>query len=228
MIDDNSMTEYVTYHCYDCGGIWSADGVDVFTTKDSTKYICKECRGRCMPKEEIKKVVGVKSIKQNFRKKRIWVYVLAGLIIFGFYSFYDRRVTVTDYKNYLVDTAIVRKSINAKLNTFKDDYKIVQSAKKTGKNDEKVKQAQDRIYKAKKYIFSKSNEIDDISKPEKSEIIELYELETSFWRDPSYIKYMAYQGVFNDLKNKYGNDLFEKLIDSVRSRLEKKPNKKSK
>lgn len=222
MLDDNSMTEYITYHCYDCGGIWSSGGIDVFETKDSIKYICKECRGRCIPKQDVKKVIGVKSIKQNFRKRRIWIYVLAGLVAYGFYSFYERRVTVTDYKNYLVDSAIVRKSINSKLTTFRDDYKIVINSKNNKLNNEKTKKAQERIDKAKKYIFSKSRDIDSIEKPIKKEIIELYDLETSFWRNPSYINYIKYQGVFNELRKKYGNDLFEKLIDSVRTQLERK------
>jgi hypothetical protein len=219
-IDDNNIYESITYHCYDCGQIWSQDGVDIFSTKESVKFVCKSCRGRCIPKEDLKKVVGIKSIRQEKRNSRIGVYILIGLMIFGFYKFYDRRVTITDYKNYLVDTADIRKSINFNLKTFRDDYKLVDSYKNKQK-DSKFRDAQKRLNKAKRYIFSKSYDISKIDKPDKDEVIELYTLETNFWKQPSYINYIKYEGTFHKIKQKYGNDYFEKIVSTVKNQIEK-------
>ncbi|MFN8578427.1 MAG: hypothetical protein U0354_16475 [Candidatus Sericytochromatia bacterium] len=226
-LNDNNISEDTTYHCYDCGGIWSIDGVDIYTTKDSIKYVCKECRGRCLPKNDLKKIIGVKSIKQKHRNSRIGLYIIIGLVLLGFYKFYDRRVTVTDYKNYLVDTATIRKSINSNLITFRDDNKLLESYKSKNK-DSKFFDAQSRIDKAKRYIYSKNDEISKIDKPDKEEIIELYELETGFWKNPTYINYLKYQGSFSYLKKKYGNDYFEKFVNTVRKQIEKNRKKTNK
>lgn len=219
-LSDNNNA--ITYHCYDCGSTWYSDEVDIISSKDTTKYICKECRGRCLPKHELKKVKGIKSIKQRYRNRKIGLYILIGLILLGFYFFYDNRVTVSDYQNYLVETAQIRKSVNTHLTTFRDDYKIINDYKINKKSpDQKLLLAKNRLYKAKKYIFSKIKDVDLIEKPVKKEIVELYNLETNFWRDPSYNNYINYLGTFNNLKRKYGNDFFEVIKNTVKSQVEK-------
>lgn len=219
-LSDN--TNGITYHCYDCGLTWYQNEIDIVRSKDTIKYICKECRGRCLPKHELKKVKGIKSIKQKYRNQKIGLYVIIGLILLGFYFFYDNRVTVADYKNYLVETAKIRKSVNKNLITFRDDYKIVNEYQNNKKiPDQKLFLAKGRLYKAKKYIFSKMKDVDLIEKPYKPEIIELYNLETNFWRDPSYNNYINYLGTFNNLKRKYGNDFFEFIKNTVKKQVEK-------
>lgn len=224
-LNENDTTEHFTYHCYDCGGVWGRDGIDIISSKDATKYVCKECRGRCIPKDDVKKVIGVKSVKQRLRKRRVGIYVVIALVLFGFYLFYDRRVTVTDYKNYLVENATLRKSINSQLDNFRSDHIIIGN-KKLSSSERNA--AQSRINRVKRYILSKSGDVDLISKPDKDEIIELYNLETNFWHNPSYSNYLKYTTIFNELKLRYGNDLFEKLVSSVKKRLEKKNKEKLK
>ncbi len=224
----NNNVRDTIYHCYDCGCIWNVDEIDIIQNKDSIKYVCKECRGRCIPKSELKKVKGIKSIKQRYRNRRIGLYIIIGIILLFSYFFYERRVTIGDYKNYLAETAILRKSINYNLKTFREDYKLIEEYKKTNKKDDnKIIITKKRFFKSKKYIFSKINEVEQLEKPQKKEIIELYQAEVSFWKDPSYINYIKYMGEFNDLKRKYGNDFFELIKDKVRSKLEKN-NRKNK
>lgn len=213
------------FRCYDCGGTWNSDGIEVVKNKDVIRYVCKECRGRCLPVDELGKVKGIKSIRVRYNTNWIPIaIVLSALIIFVSIRFYERRVNVNDYKNYLVEGASIRKSINSKLDTFASDYNIVKNSKK--RND--VIKAKIRLNETKKFILSFSYKVDDISKPDKPEIIELYNLETRFWLNPSYENYLKYIGTFKVLEKEYGSDLFEILKDTVRSHMENRIKNKHK
>lgn len=213
------------FRCYDCGGTWNSDGIEVVKNKDVIRYVCRECRGRCLPVDELGKVKGIKSIRVRYNTN--WVpiaIVLSAVIIFTSVKFYERRVNVNDYKNYLVEGASIRKSINSKINTFANDYNIVKNSKKRSE----VIKAKARLNETKRFILSFSYKVDDIIKPDKPEIIELYNLETRFWLNPSYENYLKYIGTFKVLEQEYGSDLFEILKDTVRSHMENRIRKKHK
>lgn len=213
------------FRCYDCGGTWNSDGIEVVKNKDVIRYVCKECRGRCLPIDELGKVKGVKSIRVRYNTNWIPIaIVLSAVIIFVSMRFYERRVNVNDYKNYLVEGASIRKSINSKLDTFASDNNILKNSKKRSE----VIKAKVRLNETKKFILSFSYKVDDLSKPDKPEIIELYNLETRFWLNPSYENYLKYIGTFKVLEQEYGSDLFEILKDTVRSHMENKIRKKHK
>jgi hypothetical protein len=221
--DNNiSVKRKVTYVCYDCGGIWDKDGVDIYQTKDLTKYVCKECRGRCIPKHEIGKVKGVKSIRQRYRNGRITlvllIIILAGISL----NIYNRRVRINDYKDYLQETVALRTIINAKLKTYGQDYNLIQEARKKKITNDAVEKAQDRVAEARKFISARDADIENIKKPETPEVFELYTAETTFWRDPSLTNYMRYRAVFNHLIKKYGHNYFDQLKERVRKSVGKK------
>jgi hypothetical protein len=206
----------VTYHCYDCGGVWDKDGVDIFQTKDLTKYVCKECRGRCLPNDQLGKVRGVKSIRQRYGNGRITLLILILIFVGVTYSVYNRRVRINDYKDYLKETVALRTIINSRLQTYDQDYKVLNRAKKDKLNNDTVKNAQNRIAVARKYISARDVEIENVKVPETPEVVRLYNDETTFWRDPSYKNYLTYQGTFNKLKKKYGYNYFDLLKEKVR------------
>jgi len=208
------------FHCYDCGGVWDIEGIDIYKTKDLTKYICKECRGRCLPDTELGKVKGVKSIRQKFGKGRITLVLLCIIFSVVVMQTYNLRIRVNDYNEYLKDTAALRTIINSRLKTYGDDYKILH---KTGKNIKagEAKMAQYRISVARKYISARDYEIENVQSPDTPEVIDLYNSEITFWKDPSYKNYVHYQGIYNTLKKRYGNDYFELLKDKVRENTQK-------
>lgn len=212
----------VKYHCYDCGSVWDKDGVDIFQTKDLTKYVCKECRGRCLPEGEIGKVKGVKSIRQRYGNGRITLVILLLILAVIIYDAYDRRVKINDYKEYLNDTVGLRTIINAKLQTYGEDYNLIQKAKKENLDNDEVKKAQNRVADARKYISARDADIENIKKPVTNEVFELYTEETTFWRDPSYKNYMRYRATFNRLLKKYGHNYFDRLKEKFRQRASKK------
>lgn len=213
------------FRCYDCGGTWNSDGIEVVKNKDVIRYVCRECRGRCLPVDELGKVKGVKSIRVRYNTNWIPIaIVLSAVIIFVSMKFYERRVNVNDYKNYLVEGASIRKSINSKLDTFASDHNIAKNSKKRSE----VIKAKVRLNEVKRFILSFSYKVDDLSKPDKPEIIELYNLETRFWLNPSYENYLKYIGTFKVLEQEYGSDLFEILKDTVRSHMENRIRKKHK
>ncbi|MEK7433349.1 MAG: hypothetical protein AABZ74_09480 [Cyanobacteriota bacterium] len=217
-VDSNIINEEeVLYLCLECRGVWDDSGVDVFETKDIKKYICKECRGTCLPKKGLDKKTGVKSLKQNFNKSNVSVYIVLGILAYLTYLSYASIATISDYKTYLADNADLRKKINSQLVTFKKDYMIIKS--NLAKEDE-ITDAQKRITDTKRYIRSLGVNIEKMRKPEKNEIQKLYDLETKFWKDPNYENYLSYSSVFDDLKAKYGLELFENVRSNLRKRLE--------
>lgn len=220
--EKKSLTGHL-YNCMDCGGVWDNTGVEIFVTNNVSKYVCKECRGRCISKEEIGKVKGVKSIRQNFKKSKIPLISLILVLCFLVFEFYERRVTVQDYRNYLIESASVRKTINARLTTFREDIKIVEKLEKENNTSTSLREAKNRVAETKRFILAMKPKIDKIDKPDKEEVIELYDVEMKFWNVPNYKNYITYTGYFATLKNKYGSDLFELLKDKVRYHLTKKP-----
>lgn len=211
------------FRCYDCGGTWNSDGIEVIKNKDVIRYVCKECRGRCLPIDELGKVKGIKSIRVRYNTNWVPIFiVLSAIILFFSVRFYERRVNVNDYKNYLVEGASIRKAINSKLDTFANDYSII----KSNKNRSEILKAKIRLNETKRFILSFSYKVDAIEKPDKSEILELYNLETRFWLNPSYENYLRYIGTFKVLEKEYGSDLFEILKDTVRSHMENSIKKK--
>lgn len=210
------------YNCMDCGGVWDNTGVEIFVTNNVSKYVCKECRGRCISKEEVGKIKGVKSIRQNFKRSKLPLISVILVLCFLTFEFYERRVTIQDYRNYLIESASVRKTINTKLESFRDDIKIVEKLEKEKTNPKKLRDAKIRVAEAKRFILAMKPQIDKIDKPDKEEVIELYDVEMKFWNAPNYKNYITYTGYFSTLKNKYGSDLFELLKDQVRKHLTKK------
>lgn len=215
--DLNNDFAQTMFRCYDCGGTWDSDGIEVIKNKDVIRYVCKECRGRCLPVDELGKIKGVKSIKVRYNTNWVpFAIVFFALIIFFFSKFYERRVNVNDYKNYLVEGAPIRKSINSRLEQFAKDNSIALYSK----NKKEISLAKQRLLETKKYILSFSYQVSDLTKPEKEEILELYELETKFWLNPTYRNYLNYIGTFKVLEKEYGSDFFEIIKDKVREHVE--------
>jgi hypothetical protein len=212
----------VTYHCYDCGGVWDKDGVDIYQTKDLTKYVCKECRGRCLPKDELGRVKGIKSVRQRFGNGRIVLVLLLIIFTVVVLNVYNRRTIINDYKDYLRDTVALRTIINAKLDNYGEDYRLLQKAKKEKVDPELIKKAQARIAGTRKYISARDADIENIRKPDTPEVMDLYINETTFWRDPSYPNFLKYQTTFNKLLKRYGYNYFDLLKEKVRQKALKK------
>lgn len=217
------------YHCLDCGNNWSEKQITVYTSNNSTKYICNDCRGRCVVDEQLQ-IKGVKSLKQNYKKNnKITLIIL--LIILGTISYgvYTRQAITNDYKDYLQNTASLRKIIDAQLESFREDIKLVQdSDSNPAIGSDEIKNAQYRLAKARKYIYSKSFEVGRIEAPKTNEVIELYKLEKAFWLDPTYNNYLTYMGTFNKLKNKYETDYIAVIKETFRKRFEESARKRVK
>ncbi len=216
--DNNALQ--MKYHCYDCGGIWDINGVDVFTNKDVTKYVCKECRGRCLPEKEVGKAKGIKSVRQRFiNYRRIVIASILALLFILTYGFYNREMTANDYDNYMSETSSLRKIIFAKMESFREDSKLLQNKDKAS-DKEQLKKAISRLGAAQKYILGKEFEVEQIRKPHTPEIFALYEVETGFWSEPNYENYLKYMGVLNKMQRKYGNSLLVGIKQRVKNRLE--------
>jgi hypothetical protein len=225
--EEESIDSILTYQCYDCGNVWDNKGIDVYQNKDVTKYICKQCRGRCIPSTEIGKVKGVKSIRQQYKGGGLTVIAIALIIAGGVtYSLYDHEVVKNDYRSYLSETNKLRTSVNSHLLTFLEDSKIIEDAKKNKLNNNEVNQAQVRISTARKYLYSKEAEIDKIKTPETSEVKNLYIVETSFWKDPSYNNFLNYMGMYNKLRHSYSKDFLDVIKEKVKKRTTNKILKK--
>lgn len=206
----------VLYHCLECHGLWGDEGVDTFIVAGNPKHICKECRGACLVKDDLKKRTGVKSIKQKFRKSKIGWYILLLFVCYGAFWFFQNVVTINDYRNYLIETADIRKKINSKLHNFKKDHITIKN-KKASFSDKR--QAEYRINSTKRYILSFSEYVEKMNTPEKPEIVKLYTLEKNFWTTPTYENYLNYSSTFDDLKNRYDLEYFEYVKDIVRKKL---------
>lgn len=216
MAEEEIQEKEVLYQCLECRGLWGIEGVETFITAGNTKYTCKECRGACLIQDDLKKRTGVKSIKQKFRKSKIGWYIFFILICYAGFWFFQSVVTINDYRNYLIENADTRKKINSKLHTFKKDHIIIKD-KKASFWDKKS--AELRISNSKKYILSFRDYVDKMEKPEKTEIVKLYNLEKSFWSTPTYENYLNYTTIFNELKSKYDLQYFEYVKDIVRKQL---------
>jgi hypothetical protein len=228
MASEENNALKIKYHCYDCGGVWDINGVDVFTNKDVTKYVCKECRGRCLPEGEVGKPKGVKSVRQRFiNYKR---FIIAGVLLVLFlltYGFYNREMTANDYNNYISETDSLRKIIFAKIETFREDSKLLQNKDKAS-DKKQLKEAIDRLGEAKRYILGKDFEVSQIKKPHTPKVLELYEVETGFWTDPTYENYIKYVGTLIKMDRKYRNSFLGVIKEKVKNRIEGQINKKYK
>jgi len=203
------------FHCYDCGGIWTINEVDTFNTPSGIKYVCKECRGRCISSTELGKSKNVKSLKQRFSYKSVYIIIFALLFFIVSIYMYDRKTVQDDYKNYLSNTNSIRYSINLRIKNFQDDLKKLDEYTKKGIKNKDYSQTLYRVTSAKNYIYSMRYEVEKIKKPETTRVLELYEKETRFWKEPNYKNYIVYMGTFNNLRNKYSWDYLEVIKDKI-------------
>lgn len=220
------------FHCYDCGGTWTINEVDTFNTPSGIKYVCKECRGRCISSTELGKSKNVKSLKRKPSYKSLYLLIFALLFFITSVYFYDRITVQEDYKNYLSSTNSIRYQINLRLKSFQSDIKKIQEYDKKGKKDKEYFKALYRITATKNYIYSMREELENIKKPQTSKVLELYEKEIKFWKEPNYENYIAYMGIFNNLRNKYSWDYLEVIKDKIyfdvlRQKLKEQIQKKS-
>lgn len=203
------------FHCYDCGGIWTINEVDTFSTSAGIKYVCKECRGRCLISTELGKSKNVKSLRQRFSYTSTYLLIFALLFFITSIYVYDRKTVQEDYKQYLSSTNNIRYPINSRLKSFHSDIKIIEEYKKNGIKNKDYSKALHRVTSAKNYIYSMRYDLDTIKKPQTTRIIELYEKETKFWKEPNYKNYIMYMGTFNNLRNKYSWDYLEVIKDKI-------------
>lgn len=215
---EQELEEEILYQCLNCRANWDIDEVQIFESAGTKKYICPDCRSKCLPRNELNKKTGVKSINQKFRKKNFFIYIFIGALSYITYLSYQGLSTISDYNIYLSDTANIRKKINSKLTTFKKDYLTIKNKKSNARD---IIAAKNRISDSTRYILTLSDEIDKIQKPDKEEIIKLYEIDKKFISNPNYENYVIYSSTFNDLKKRYNIALFESVKEIIKKRLEK-------